>query len=271
MIAVLIEKLKNFKNITILKSVKKFDFYEFDNIHKSLILCWISVIWIFLFFTSSSTKLVTYILPIYYPLSIIAAHVWEDYINKKYYEKSINISVYIFGGICAVAGFLAIFTPLYLPQQLNADISSVKWLCVVLLIVFGIGTIYCAKNKKPSNIFVLNVLFITILSAFATGKIFEIDYKFGQQDLIEFAKYAQDNNYTISSYNMCRKYSLIYYSNKKVDYNNEIGLNPENVKKDLEKDRNIVIIKNKEINEIEGKIDYKVLKVGRRYTMIKNK
>ena len=271
MIAVLIEKLKNFKNITILKSVKKFDFYEFDNIHKSLILCWISVIWIFLFFTSSSTKLVTYILPIYYPLSIIAAHVWEDYINKKYYEKSINISVYIFGGICAVAGFLAIFTPLYLPQQLNADISSVKWLCVVLLIVFGIGTIYCAKNKKPSNVFVLNVLFITILSAFATGKIFEIDYKFGQQDLIEFAKYAQDNNYTISSYNMCRKYSLIYYSNKKVDYNNEIELNPENVKKDLEKDRNIVIIKNKEINEIEGKIDYKVLKVGRRYTMIKNK
>lgn len=115
----------------------------------------------------------------------------------------------------------------------------------------------------------INVLFITMISAFATGKLFTIDYKFGQQDLIDFAKYAQKHNYTISSYNMKRKYSLIYYNNKIADYNLEDELTPENVKKDLEKEGNVVIIRNKEIDEIENKINYKVVKIGKRYTMIK--
>ena len=268
-IAVLIEKLKNYKEITILKTVKSFDFNEFDNVHKSLILCLISTIWIFLFFTSSSTKLVTYILPIYYPLSLIAAHIWYDYINKKYYEKSINISIVIIGSIFTVAGILAMFTSLYLPAQLNSDISSIKWFCIILFIIFGLGTLIFVKYKKPLNIFIFYVLFITVISAFGTGKFFEIDYKFGQQDLIEFAKYAQQNDYTISSYNMRRKYSLIYYNNKIADYNNEKELNAENVKEDLEKEKNLVIIRNKEMSEIENKIKYNIIKVGRRYTLIK--
>ena len=33
----------------------------------------------------------------------------------------------------------------------------------------------------------------------------------------------------------------------------------------------VIIIKNKEMGEIEGKLDYDVIKVGRRYTMIKGK
>ena len=269
MVGVIVEKLKNFKNITIFKNIKNFDFSEFDNVHKSIILYLIAAVWIFLFFSSSSTKLVTYILPIFYPLSILAAHVWKDYTDKKLYEKSINISVILFGAICLIAGIVAIFTPLFLPEQLNTDISDVRWFLIILLIIFGTVTLLFAKFKKNFGIFMSYVLFITMISAFATGKIFEIDYKFGQQDLIDFAKYAQKHNYTISSYNMGRKYSLIYYNDKIADYNNETELTPENVKEDLEKDGNVVIIKNKEIDEIENKINYNVVKVGRRYTMIK--
>ena len=40
---------------------------------------------------------------------------------------------------------------------------------------------------------------------------------------------------------------------------------------DLAKKDNVIIIKNKEMGEIEGKLDYDVIKVGRRYTMIKGK
>ena len=268
-LTVVVEKIKKFKDITIVKSIKNFN--ETDNIHKNIILNLIAAIWIFIFFSASSTKLVTYILPVFLPLAIITAHVWYDYINKNMYEKSINISVKIFGWVTLIAGIVAIFTPMFLPEQLNSDISSVKWLLIVILIIFGLSSLLFTKQNKKFGIFMSYVLFIAMISAFATGKIFEIDYKFGQQDLIEFAKYAQKHDYTISSYNMGRKYSLIYYNDKIADYNNETELTFENVKHDLEKKGNIVIIKNKEMNEIEGKIDYRVLKVGRRYTMIKNK
>lgn len=270
-LAVLIEKLKDFKNITILKNVKKFDFEEFDNVHKSLILCWITIIWIFLFFSASSTKLITYILPIYYPLSILAAHVWEDYTDKKYYEKSINISVKILGWFCTISGFVAIFTPLFLPTQLNYDIGEVKWFCIICLLIFGIGALLFVKYKKYLLVFVIYVLFMTAVSGFATEAFYEIDYKFGQDDLVEFAKYAKKHDYTISSFGMERKYSLIFYNDEIADFNTNTEFNIENVKQDLQKDKNIVIIRNKQMKTIKNKLNYDIIKVGRRYTMLKGK
>ena len=62
---------------------------------------------------------------------------------------------------------------------------------------------------------------MTVVSAFATEEFFEVDYRFGQQDLIEFAQYAKEKDYTISSFGMDRKYSLLYYNDEIVDYNTD--------------------------------------------------
>lgn len=271
MIAVFVDKIKNWGKLHYVEKVKNFDFASMDNVHKALALCWVTVIWIMFFFSSSSTKLATYILPIYYPLAIIVGLMWQDYVDKKKHEKPINISVQIFGWICLVAGFAAMFTQYYLPAQLNDDIAGIKWFALICLIVFGLGSLLFVKYKKYVGVFIFYVLFMTVISAFATEEFFEVDYRFGQQDLIEFAKYAKNYNYKISSFNMDRKYSLLYYNDEKVDYNSNIGLTVNNVRDDLAKKDYVVIIKNKEMPEIEGKLNYDVIKVGRRYTMIKGK
>lgn len=271
MIAVFVDKIKNWGKLHYVEKVRNFDFTSMDNVHKALALCWVTVIWIMFFFSSSSTKLATYILPIYYPLAIIVGLMWQDYVDKKKHEKPINISVQIFGWICLVAGFAAMFTQYYLPAQLNDDIAEIKWFALICLIVFGLGSLLFVKYKKYVGVFIFYVLFMTVISAFATEEFFEVDYRFGQQDLIEFAKYAKNYNYKISSFNMDRKYSLLYYNDEKVDYNSNIGLTVNNVRDDLAKKDYIVIIKNKEMPEIEGKLNYDVIKVGRRYTMIKGK
>ena len=271
MIAVFVDKIKNWGKLHYVEKVRNFDFASMDNVHKALALCWVTVIWIMFFFSSSSTKLATYILPIYYPLAIIVGLMWQDYVDKKKHEKPINISVQIFGWICLVAGFAAMFTQYYLPAQLNDDIAEIKWFALICLIVFGLGSLLFVKYKKYVGVFIFYVLFMTVISAFATEEFFEVDYRFGQQDLIEFAKYAKNYNYKISSFNMDRKYSLLYYNDEKVDYNSNIGLTANNVRDDLAKKDYVVIIKNKEMPEIEGKLNYDVIKVGRRYTMIKGK
>lgn len=271
MIAVFVDKIKNWGKLHYVEKVRIFDFASMDNVHKALALCWVTVIWIMFFFSSSSTKLATYILPIYYPLAIIVGLMWQDYVDKKKHEKPINISVQIFGWICLVAGFAAMFTQYYLPAQLNDDIAEIKWFALICLIVFGLGSLLFVKYKKYVGVFIFYVLFMTVISAFATEEFFEVDYRFGQQDLIEFAKYAKNYNYKISSFNMDRKYSLLYYNDEKVDYNSNIGLTVNNVRDDLAKKDYVVIIKNKEMPEIEGKLNYDVIKVGRRYTMIKGK
>ena len=88
--------------------------------------------------------------------------------------------------------------------------------------------------------------------------------------MVEFAKYAQNHDYTISGNGMSRKYSLLYYNDEQVDYNPE-EVDLEVIKKDLAKKNNVVIILNKRMPDIAGKLDYNIIKVGRRYTMIKGK
>lgn len=191
MIAVFVDKIKNWGKLHYVEKVRNFDFSSMDNVHKALALCWVTVIWIMFFFSSSSTKLATYILPIYYPLAIIVGLMWQDYVDKKKHEKPINISVQIFGWICLVAGFAAMFTQYYLPAQLNDDIAGIKWFALICLIVFGLGSLLFVKYKKYVGVFIFYVLFMTVISAFATEEFFEVDYRFGQQDLVEFAKYAK--------------------------------------------------------------------------------
>lgn len=271
MIAVFFDKIKNWSKLDYIQKMKNFNFSSYDNIHKLLVLSWITVIWIMLFFSSSTTKLATYILPVYFPLSVVAGLMWQDYVDKKKHEKPINISVQIFGWICVVAGIAAMFTSFYLPTQLEDDIAEIKWFSLICLLVFGIGSLLFVKFKKYLGVFVFYVLFMTVISAFATEEFFEVDYRFGQQDLVEFAKYAKTKNYTISAFGMDRKYSLLYYNDKIVDFNAKNDFTYLNVMEDLNKENNVVILKNKQMDIIEGKIGYDILKQGRRYTMIKKK
>ena len=267
-IAVGIDKIVNWSKQHYVEKVKKFNFDELDNLHKALALCWVTIIWIMVFYSSSSTKLATYILPIYYPLAIVTGLMWQDYVDKKKHEKPINISVKIVSWICIVAGVLAMFTPLYLPAQLNHDIAETRWFSLICLIVYGTGSLLCVKYKKYLGIFIINVALMTVVSAFSTEEFFEIDYKFGQKDLVEFAKYAQKHDYTISGNGMSRKYSLLFYNDEKVDYNpEELDLNA--IATDLKTKNNVVIILNRRLPDLEGKLDFEVIKSGRRYTMIK--
>lgn len=269
MIAVAIEKIKNWDKQKYVEKIRNFDFDKLDNVHKMLALCWVMVVFIVLFFSSSSTKLVTYILPVYYPLAIIMGLVWMDYADRKKHEKPINISVKIFGWFAVIAGIAAMFTQFYLPAQIEDDIAEIKWFSLICLLVFGVGTLLLVKYKKYIGVFVFYVLFMTFVSAFATEEFFEVDYRFGQRDLVQFAKYAKEKDYAISAFKLNRKYSLLYYNDEKVDFNENLEINLKTVQEDLNKKDNVVVLKNKDMIKIKDKLKYKIIKTGRRYTMIK--
>lgn len=270
MISVFFYKIKNWGKLHYVEKVQKFDFNSLDNVHKILSFSWVTAFWILFFFSLSSTKLATYILPIYYPLTTIMGLTWMDYVDKKKHEKPITISVNIVGWICLIAGIVAIFAPLFLPAQLSADIHELRIFCIFALIIFGASSLLFAKFKKYLGIFVVYVLFMTVVSAFATEMFFEVDYRFGQDDLVEFAKYAKSKDFTISANGMSRKYSLLYYNDERVDYN-PLDDCTESIKEDLKKEDNIVIVKNKVLQELQKTIDFDIVKKGRRYTMIKGK
>lgn len=263
--------------ITKLKSIKKFNVTELSNPQKYLLFNAIAFVVTMLFFSSSSTKLITYILPVYFFTACILGFVWENYMFNKKYEKPINITVYILGGICILAGILTCFAKFVLPAQTYSDLLTIKWFCIILVLAFGISSILCAVKKHPKGVFACYVLFILITSAFGTKLFYNMDYKFGQNDLMRFAKYAHENGKKVAVINDERKYSVVYYYGIPTDMDSRnilfITLNDKEEMKQLGHildDKNIVaIIRKKQYQEIDKTLDFDVILEGRKHLLVK--
>lgn len=263
--------------ITKLKSIKKFNVTALSNPQKYLLFNAIAFVVTMLFFSSSSTKLITYILPVYFFTACILGFVWEDYMFNKKYEKPINITVYILGGICILAGILTCFAKFVLPAQTYSDLLTIKWFCIILVLAFGISSILCAVKKHPKGVFACYVLFILITSAFGTKLFYNMDYKFGQNDLMRFAKYAHENGKKVAVINDERKYSVVYYYGIPTDMDSRnilfITLNDKEEMKQLGHildDKNIVaIIRKKQYQEIDKTLDFDVILEGRKHLLVK--
>ena len=263
--------------ITKLRSIKKFNVTELSNPQKYLLFNAIAFVVTMLFFSSSSTKLITYILPVYFFTACILGFVWEDYMFNKKYEKPINITVYILGGICILAGILTCFAKFVLPAQTYSDLLTIKWFCIILVLAFGISSILCAVKKHPKGVFACYVLFILITSAFGTKLFYNMDYKFGQNDLMRFAKYAHENGKKVAVINDERKYSVVYYYGIPTDMDSRnilfITLNDKEEMKQLGHildDKNIVaIIRKKQYQDIDKTLDFDVILEGRKHLLVK--
>lgn len=225
-----------------------------------------------LFFSASSTKLITYILPIYFFTANILGFIWEDYIFNDKFKKPINISVYIVGGICIIVGILACFMQYYLPEQIYQDVLSIKWFSIGVVTAFGTSSILCAIKDWRKGVFVCYALFIIITSAFGTKLFYNLDYKFGQNDLMQFAQYAKENNKKIVVLNSERRYSVLYYYGRHVYY---ISLDDEEEMKkfgDMLDDRDVVVVvKDKKLPAVDKELDFDIITDGRKYSMIKVK
>lgn len=260
-IAVGITKLKTFKNIAV---------SELNNSQKFMMFNIIAFIVTMLFFSSSSTKLITYILPVYIFTAFILGFIWEDYIFNEKYKKPINLTVYILGGICIFAAIVACFMQYYLPEKIYTDVLMIKWFCIVMVAIFGISSILFALKNNRKGVFAVYALLVIITSAFGTKLFYNMDYEFGQNDLMHFAKYAKANNKKIVVLNNERKYSVLYYYGAPVYFISQTD--KEEMKKlgHILDDLDVwVIVREKQMPEVDRTLDFDIILDGRKYSLVK--
>ncbi len=238
---------------------------DLTDTRKFLLYNGIIAVFILLFFSISDTKLITYILPIYPALACLGGYVWTNYMERGEYSRIIDKTVYVAGIILILTSIAAILAPYYLPKRLMADISACKLLCIYSPLLCGVISIIFALRGKYTAVFFTYVAFITCFSAIGTEKFFEVDYKFGQDELMRYAQYAKENNKSITTYRFARKYSLAYYSGKPVEFGSFYEFN--DLKKALDKENNLVIIPQKLIDDEISKLNYKVIDSGRKYIL----
>ncbi len=240
-----------------------------NNAEKLLALNITASVLIMLFFSASSTKLITYILPIYPFAAGIAGYIWTKYINENQYAKEIEISSYIFSIGCLICGFAAIFMKFYLPAGIYADIKSIQWFSIGAIMVTQIPALYFLLKKNKRALFGCYALFILILSAFGTPRFYALDYKFGQNDLMDFARYAKENRLKLYAMNMGRRFSLNYYGGEVIylDNTDEVKLNPPKTERNA-----VFLVKIKDLDKgILATDRFEQLKQGRKYALLKRK
>ncbi len=260
-----IEKIKNWQKI---------NFSDMTQGRKFLWFNIIAFVFIFLFFSVSKTKLMTYILPIYVFLANIMGYLWYEYIYEKKHTLLIDISSYLISGIFILTSLGGCFMKYYLPENLYADISSIQWFCVKILIISGVALLVFTKLKNRMCAFMTLVLFIACLSGFGTKIFYQLNYAFGQQDLLDFAKQEKEAQHDLYVVNNPRKYSVLYYGDR-VHY---IFLEDEDCLPDelykgtqIYNENSRAIIRNKEYEKLAQKYDMELLQKKRKYSLVKIK
>lgn len=268
-IAIAIAKVKDLKNIS---------FKDLSDRKKFLLFNGIAFLVTMLFFSASKTKLITYILPVYFFTSFLIGALWENYMFNNKFKKPVNISVYILGGICILAGIITCFSKYFLPAQVYSDLLIIKWFSISLVLLFGIFSIVCAVKNWTKGVFACYALLIIIASAFGTKLFYNMDYEFGQNDLMRFAKYAKQNNKKIVVLNNERKYSVLYYYNSPVDKytKSRVYYISQDDKNEMARlggildDRDVVVVvKEKQMPQVDETLNFDILLDGRKYSLVK--
>lgn len=230
----------------------------------------IAAIFTLLFFSSSSTKLITYILPVYPFTACIIGYIWTRYLTDGKNACTIDISSYIFSGICLLCAFGAIFMKAFLPEDIYALIKPVQIFSIPVICLTQIPALIFLYRKNRQAVFICYVTFIMFLSAFGSPVFYKLDYKFGQDDLIKFTRYAQSLNAPLYAINTGKRFSLNYYGDSKnvhyitdTDFSAPVSLNlPHNA---------VIVLKIKEYKKHEKQISKHFVPVdtGKKYMLFK--
>lgn len=230
-----------------------------DRKNEFVVMNLIGFVFTLLFFSSASTKLITYILPLYSMASVLCGYMWFNsrYIKEiKYSIITTNVIFITFALLVALAG-------LYLPQDIYLAIKPVQ---IPIVVAFFI----CGLFRRRITAFLAYVVLIMFLSGIMIPKLFNIWYGFGQDELMEFAKYAKQKELKLGTYNIWERFSLQYYYDGDVEYFQDgeaYGakyVTTTEFKKSFNGD--VVVVENDVLPELTLK--YNVIKKGKRYSLV---
>lgn len=241
------------------------------NQEKVIMLSWIWIAVVFFFFSISSTKLPTYILPIFAPCALLLANYWNNYIynnehNKSFKYTNLSLSIFLFLGAIAL-----LIVPMFLKGEIAFQLRELSVFVITFFTLIGFLLLYLDKNKKKEELFALHILLAVLIVFVCIKDVTQIVISGGENQLIEYAQFVKKiPNAKLYTYNFGVRPSVLYYYGKKVEFLTETN---DIVKQNLENELSsatpvYVIVKNKN-NDFDLKYS-KIIKEGTKYSLLSN-
>lgn len=204
-----------------------------------------------------------------FPASCITGNYWYEYIIKKEHDKSIFFATMIPNLILIVCSLLGLLGHNKINEILFHGLHHLFIPLIVIFFVIPIISIFAVILKGRIEPFVANIILMVSLSFVITPNIFNfITANGGENDLINFARIANNDSATLTAFIPSRKYSLVYYYDKPVQFLNTNKL--ENLETYLNNNpQAYVVVEIKEMWKLEEKgIKNILIRSGKRYCLI---
>lgn len=218
---------------------------------------------------SKHTYLILFLL---FPASCITGYYWYEYLFRKEHDKSIFFATIIPNILLITCSILALIGYNFANTLITDGFNYLILPLTIIFFVIPLLGIFAVILKGKMASYVSNIILMISLSFVLAPSIFNfIVTNGGEKDLIKFANIAQNENAVITTYMKAKKYSLTYYYDGKINFNNNNDINWLKQYM-IENPNHYIITTIKELWNIEDNdISYMLLDSGKRYCMIKYK
>lgn len=251
-------------------SLTKFDiFKDADNKTKVMLFTSIWFLFIFVFFSSSSAKLLTYILPLFPALALLTARIWDEYLVEGKHKKAITNATICFCILCVILCIVQMFAfNTILPREVRVDSMFIDYSLILTLTGLPLSILLLVKESNKIKAFGSIIILMAFMVTIAVQNIMPVVYKSGQRDLITYVNLSKAFNepHQFVTHGLTKP-SLVFYSRQKVKNIDDKEL--ETLLKD--KTTALIVIKDKRIKELPKNLKFYVINHGTRYSLISNK
>lgn len=213
----LIAKYKAFQGTAVQKIFAVFD--APTNEQKLILFATIYFVVTFLVFSSSSTKLPTYILPAFPAAALLTGFFWWAADKETQEEKSpVGVITIIFAATIILASFVTTFGFWFLPYEIQKLLSPFEHLTLLGLYMLGIFLLLRLRTKRALAIFSGHVFVMIFIIFLAVSFIFKLIYNGGQNEIAEYSGMAQINNAKLVTFDFAVKPSAMINYRGRINY-----------------------------------------------------
>lgn len=227
-----------------------------NNEEKLLLFASLYFIIVFFVFSSSSTKLPTYILPVFPSAALLTGYFWWISDEKRENEKLIYNSTVIFSALFILAGVSAAIGFYFLPAGIQADLATFNQPTVIAIYLLAMFLLLRLNTKRALSIFAGYLVVMLFVITLSVLEIFNVVYKGGENEIVEYSKLSVSPNATsqLITFDFAVKPSVLIPGKNKVIFITDPDFKKLDSLLQYKSGPTFVIVKNKNFKDNE---DYK--------------
>ncbi len=243
------------------------------NEQKLILFSAISFTLILLVFSSSSTKLPTYILPIFPFAALLTGYYWWTSDEKGEHSRAIYNTTLIFSSIFLIAAIASSVVFFFLPADIQLKMNDFKEPTIIAFYLFAIFMVLRLKTNRALSVFSGYVFVMFFVIVLAVSQIFNFVYSTGQNEIVEFSKYGVPNTLStqLVTFDFSVKPSVMVKYQDKVNFITSPDFEALDDLLKYKGGPTFVIVKNKNMRDEEYKKKLesrlKRLQVGTKYSL----